>query len=155
VTDPTPGQIDSCLKDNRCVSTTAINQAIQAATTAAPSGDITHTFTIVITVIINSGGGVVNLGVDVIGDHEPTDTEKPSICHVVSDSISKTLKFESSRVHACTLTKVTSGTTKRSTMSTTSSYVANIQVADSMKGSASALVPTAVALLVGLVALVI
>jgi hypothetical protein len=150
--DPSLPEIDKCFLDNRCVSTTDFNTAIVAAAALAPADDITKDFTIVITVVISSGGGIINLGVDVIGDREPVALELPNICKIVSNSVSANLKFNPDRVEKCQLSKVTSNAVKRS-VQMTNSYVANIHVTtEPGSGLASALYP-ALAFLVGVLAL--
>jgi len=139
--DPPLVQIDACLADQRCVSNTDLNTDIAAAASSAPPNSVSGIFYIVVTLVIRADGGVVNLAVDVSGDHEPTTTEHAGICDVLVSTMSNRLHFQKDRVESCTLAKVTQATAKRAAV--TSSYIANIVINEPamIQGSASALAP--------------
>jgi hypothetical protein len=107
---------------------------------------VSDIFYIVVTLVIRADGGVVNLAVDVSGDHEPTVTEHAGVCDVLVTTMSSRLRFQKERVESCNLAKVTQqATTKRATV--TSSYIANILINEPdtiQRASASALAPVAV-----------
>jgi hypothetical protein len=140
--DPVNAQIDACLADARCFSNTDLNTDIAAAAEIAAPNTVSDIFYIVVTLVIRADGGIVNLAVDVSGDHEPTTAEHAGVCDILVNTMSGRLRFQKERVESCTLAKVTQqATTKRATV--TSSYIANIRInePDSIQTSASALVP--------------
>jgi hypothetical protein len=137
--------VTDCLNDDRCANKTGINAEITAAVAAKPTGDISKSYVIVVTVVIKADKNSVKLGVDITGDKEPTSTELPQLCSIIASSLSAHVKIDSGRVETCTLLKVTSGTKKRQ-VSQTTSYVADMIVTEpeAQAGVAIRAVPVAV-----------
>jgi hypothetical protein len=140
--DPKLVEIDACLADSRCFSNTDLNTDIATAAQNAAPNTVSDIFYIVVTLVIRADGGIVNLAVDVSGDHEPTLLEHTGICDVLVNTMSNRLNFQKTRVESCNLAKVTNQGLKRAAV--TSSYIANIRInepAGIQGDSASTLVP--------------
>jgi hypothetical protein len=135
---PTKDEVSRCANDARCMNESDFNKEIDEQRKQAEDGSFEKEFVITVQLVISGSSAqdaeVVSLSVDVTGSRAVEDNESEALCGVIKRTFANIIGIDVERVAQCTLKRVTGTTTKRTVQQgssdTTSSYIADLEVAE-------------------------